>query len=258
MALVAEHAREHLPGPALSLVMESFAVARNHRCLEPPGDARAVSRLAALWQQLSGAKREGPNLGKYALGGGIGLIAGLIMGYGVKASYEELPVMLVALLGAAAGAGAAHFLKGNSGGWNYAMMKLIINERRSVVRKAMVTDQAEFWVPKALMLHRRHEWRRDRSGVTYMVLRLPYRARLIPSVHNMVDALALPQDLHVMLDSAGKGQRVWNRRLAKNGTAFGHLDDQEEPEKPLEAVLPYLMGGGMAVAGFVILMVVAQ
>ena len=74
----------------------------------------------------------------------------------------------------------------------------------------------------------------------------------------MVDGLALALDLHVMLDSAGKGQRVWNRRLAKNAQDFGHLDDGEEPPKRMEEMMPHLLGAGLALGGIVIVIVVAQ
>ena len=248
----------HLPPGPRKLVMQSFNVARRNRCLEPPPKAnqKALASLGGHWKQLSGDKRQTVNPLKYALGAGAGLLGGLLLGYGARTAYPDLPVMVVVLLGMVIGAGVAHFATGNLG-WKYCMMKLIVSERRSPVRKAMVTDQADIWVPKALMLHRQKEWRIDRDGVTYMLLRLPYRARLARWVHNIIDCLALPADLHVMLDSAGKGQRVWNRRLAKNGTAYGHLDDGEEEPKTLEHLMPHLIGAGLIIAGIVIVAVAA-
>ena len=74
----------------------------------------------------------------------------------------------------------------------------------------------------------------------------------------MIDGLALVLDLHVMLDSAGKGQRVWNRRLKKNAEEFAHLDDGEEPPKRLEEIMPHLIGAGQVITGFIIVVVVAQ
>ena len=61
-----------------------------------------------------------------------------------------------------------------------------------------------------------------------------------------------------MLDSAGKGQRVWNRMLAQNAEDFGHLDDGEEPRKPIEEMMPHLIGAGLVVGGLILLMVVAS
>ena len=74
----------------------------------------------------------------------------------------------------------------------------------------------------------------------------------------MVDGLGLQMDLYTALDSAIKGQRVWNRMLARNAEDFAHLDDGEEPRKPLEEIMPHLIGAGLIIGGLIILMVVAQ
>ena len=249
---------DHIPADRLPKVLESFHIARTSRCLQPPGDTKAVARLAQLWEEISGTKAQGGiNVVKYLLGGGAGLLGGLVMGYAVKTVMPETPPMVLALLGAVIGAAAAHFMRGNKT-FEDCMLKLIVNERRSVVRKEMVTDQLEFWVPKALLWHRQREWRRDRKGGTYMWVQLPYRERITDRIRNMVDGLTLALDLHVMLDSAGKGQRVWNRRLKKNAQEFGHLDDGEDPRKPLEEMMPHLIGAAQIIGGFIIVVVVAQ
>ena len=221
----------HLPEGPVKLVLRSFDVARRSRCLEPPGDQKALSALGNLWKELSGDNRQQASPLKYLLGAGAGLLGGLVLGYAAKTAYEGLPVMVLVAIGAAIGVAAAHMLRGSMG-WNYCMLRLIISERRSPVRKAMVTDQAEIWVPKALMLHRQKEWRTDRKGASYVLLRLEYRQRLATAIHNIIDCLDLLADLHVMLDSAGKGQRVWNRRLAKNATAFGTSTTARNPPRP--------------------------
>ena len=265
MGQVYRMVKDHIPADRVGLILESFHIARTSSCLQPPSaryrvDARAVARIGQLWEEMSGAKRQGggQNLWKYLLGGVAGLLGGLVMGYAIRAGgAAEFPPMLLALLGAVIGAGAGHFLQGAKG-FEFGMMKLIINERRSPVRKEMVTDQCELWVPKALLWHRQGEWRRDRNGSTYMWVNLPYREKLTSRIRNMVDGLALALDLHVMLDSAGKGQRVWNRRLAKNAQDFGHLDDGEEPPRRMEEMMPHLLGGGLALGGIIIVIVVAQ
>lgn len=260
MGLVYRAIRDHIPADRVALVLESFRIARTSNCLQPPGDARAVARIGQLWEEISGTKRQGggQNLWKYLLGGVAGLLGGLIMGYGIKAGgAAEFPPMLLALLGAAAGAGASHFIRGTKG-FEFGLMKLIINERRSPVRKEMVTDQCELWVPKALLWHRQDEWRRNRNGTTYLWVNLPHRERITSRIRNMADGLALALDLHVMLDIAGKGQRVWNRRLAKNGQDFGHLGDGEEPPKRMEEIMPHILGSGLALGGIIIVIVVAQ
>ena len=248
----------HLPADRVPMVIESFVIARTSRCLQPPGDPKAVTRLAQLWEQMSGTKTQGVNPLKYILGGGAGLLGGLIMGYALQTAYEAMPpTMVLTVIGAVLGAVVAHYLRGTKT-FEDCMLKLVINERRSVVRKEMVTDECEFWVPKALMWHRQREWRRDRKGTTYMWLHLPFRQRITEQVRNMVDGLGLQMDLYTALDSAIKGQRVWNRMLARNAEDFAHLDDGEEPRKPLEEIMPHLIGAGLIIGGLIILMVVAQ
>ena len=155
----------HLPDGPLGLVIKTFDVARHNRCLQPPGNPRAVATLGDLWKQLSGDKRQqAPACSSTCWARAVGLFGGLILGYAA----EDEPTRGCRLWPwwSSAwwlGVGAAHFIRGNMG-WNYCMMRLIISERRSPVRKAMVTDQAELWVPKALMLHRQKEWKNDRNG----------------------------------------------------------------------------------------------
>ena len=143
----------HLPADRVPMVIESFVIARTSRCLQPPGDPKAVTRLAQLWEQMSGTKTQGVNPLKYILGGGAGLLGGLIMGYALQTAYEAMPpTMVLTVIGAVLGAVVAHYLRGTKT-FEDCMLKLVINERRSVVRKEMVTDECEFWVPKALMWH---------------------------------------------------------------------------------------------------------
>ena len=250
-----------IPAELRPVVVESFIAARHARCLEPPGDRAALSNISRLWKEVSRRAGQGVSPARYVLGGAVGLAAGLIIGYGTAVSTPAVPtesgVIGAGALFAALGAAAAHYVQGGIGGFANSMLLLVINERRSVVRKGMVTDQVEFWAPKAMMLHRQSEWRRDRKGTTYMWLRLPYRERLQASVHNMIDAVSLPDDAHHMLDAAGKGQRVIDRKLAKNAQDFGHLDDGEPEKKTLEELLPHLAGIGLIIGGIVMVAIVS-
>ena len=249
--------KDHIPADKAEKVIESFVIARESRCLQPPGGARSIARIGQLWEEISGAKQQRDmGITKYALGAGAGLLGGLVLGFALSTSYEAVPPMAMAVAGAAAGAAAAHFMRGSKRFLD-CMLQIYINERRSVVRKEMVTDQCEFWVPKAIMWHRQKEWRRNRKGATYMWLHLPFRARITRAVRNMVDSLGLKEDLFVMLDSAAKGQRVWNRMLAQNAEDFSHLDDGEEPNKPFEEIMPHLIGAAGVVGGIIVLAVVA-
>ena len=255
---VADLVSPHLTPDRVAMVIESFVIARTSRCLQPPGDQKAVARLAELWERMSGTKPQGVNPVKYFLGGGAGLLGGLIVGYALQTVNPDLPLLYPLLIvGAVLGAVVAHYLRGTKT-FEDCLLKLIINERRSVVRKEMVTDECEFWVPKALMWHRQGEWRRDRKGATYMWLHLPFRQRITERIRNMVDGLALPMDLYTALDSAIKGQRVWNRMLARNADDFAHLDDGEEPRKPIEEMMPHLLGLALVIGGLIFLMILAQ
>ena len=89
-------------------------------------------------------------------------------------------------------------------------MLVVANERRSPIRRQLVTGQSRAWIPKALLFWRSHEWRYN-NGRPYLWLMLPATKRIEETLKTTLDYLQLPNDPYRAKDAAVYAQRSWNR-----------------------------------------------
>ena len=188
------------------------------------------------WRRWAGGKSGGAKWLYIGAGALLGFAAGLVFGLAVPPvpAVEELNAsMILALLVAPLGGYGGHIMS-RSGSFYDGMILVIVNERRSKIRKSMVTAQSRICVPKTLVAWRSQDWRYT-NGRPYLWLRLPYGMRIHQALSGTMSYLGLEDDFYRARDAAVYAQRAWNRMIAQNGDDYAVLDEPEpEPNKIAE------------------------
>ena len=105
------------------------------------------------------------------------------------------------------------------------MIRVYVNERRSVKIPEKVTAQAECWAPKALLAHRAHDWSYD-GDKAYLWVMLPPGTRMVDRLQRGTwDYIELLSDPYRAPDDAVYAQRNVNRMISENATLHADAAD---------------------------------
>ena len=137
------------------------------------------------------------------------------------------------------------------------MMLVVVNERRSIIRREMVTGQVEVWIPKALLFWRSHDWR-YLNGKPYLWLQLPYGTRIQNTLKSTLDYLRLPNDPHRAKDAAVYARRSWNRMISDSALDFADIDKGETDDSRVKELLPWISAGSFLSAGVLLVLLTGQ
>ena len=242
-----------LSGAQRDLWLDSFNNLWTYNLLQPD---QALQRGAEVrrreWRRWTGGKGGGLKWHYIGAGAAAGFVAGLVLGLALPdPAYPGLPLELLAgLLGAPVGGYGGHVMS-RTGSYHDAMILIVANERRSRIRKHMVTAQTRAWVPKTLVAFRSQDWRYA-GGRPYMWLMLPYGVRIHEAIRGTASYLSLPDDFYRAKDAAVYAQRAWNRMVSDNGDDYAALDEPEEEVNRLTEIGPWL--GAAVIVGAGILM----
>ena len=240
-----EIVRNH-SGEARDVWLESWANLWRYNLLQPEqatsGPGAAVRRKE--WNRLAGGRSGGVKWGYLAAGAAAGFLAGLV--FGLLVPYPGASVLL-GLIGAALGGYGGHLMS-RTGSYHDGMILIVANERRSRIRKEMVTAESRIWVPKALVAFRAQDWRYVK-GRPYLWLRLPYGVRVHEALTGTVSYLGLENDFYRAKDAAVYAQRAWNRMIAQNGDDYEVLDEPVEEPNKIAEFGPWIGAGVILIAG---------
>ena len=233
---------------------------------------KGVHARRRQWNSVSGGRAGQMSVGTIGIGLAAGVIAGLIIGLqadpvDVTAAIDWLDVPLamdtmslalpLALAMGPVGAYAGHMLSA-SGTFQQGMMQVIVNERRSVIRPQMVTGQVEAWIPKALLSWRSHEWR-YRAGKPFLWLQLELGTRIEKELKGTLDYLLLRNDLYVAQDSGIYAQRNMNRMISSSAEDYAEVEQEDEDGySRLAKLAPFLLAGGLLLAGVLVFILTAD
>ena len=223
-----------------SVVRESYQDLRKYNLLQPVRSSKGINVRARQWRAMGGRRRGGDSYLWTLSGAGLGAVIGTV--FSLNPYLQAIPAAAVVLsvLGAVGGGIAARQInRAVDSGFQVGMVRVIVNERASVIRKAMVTDQAEAWIPKSLLAWRAHDWR-YRWGQPYLWLRLPYGVYLHEAIAGSESYLLLANDTWRAKDEAVYSQKSLNRMLSDNALDYGDVDKgvAETPKHPLMEILP--------------------
>ncbi len=207
---------------------------------------------------MAGGRAGRPNHFLVAAGAVAGLVIGAILGLAVPADLLIIsPAVLAGLAGIPVGGYLAHLL-GSQGAYHEGMMLVVVNERRSIITPEMVTGQAEAWIPKALLAWRAHEWRYT-EGRPYMWLQLRPGEQIHDRLKSTLDYLLLRNDLYRATDAAVYALRSWNRMISDCALDFAQVDEGEDADGgPLKDLLPFLLAGGIVLAGILLVILTME
>ena len=235
-----------LSGGTRDIWVESWRNLWRYNLLQPEqaasGPGAAVRRRE--WNRLAGGRSGGAKWGYIAAGAALGFGAGLVFGLNVPLPGSSL---LLGLLGAALGGYGGH-VASRTGSYYDGMILVVANERRSRIRKEMVTAQSRIWVPKTLVAFRAQDWRYVK-GRPYLWLRLPYGVRVHEALGGTVSYLGLASDFYRAKDAAVYAQRAWNRMIAQNGDDYEVLDEPVPEPNRIAEFGPWIGAGVILIAG---------
>ena len=278
-----------------AIVVEALEDLEKYNLLQPKhgrSNRQGVEARRRQWNKIAGGRAGKPDY-RWMFGGvSLGVLAGAIIGMGLAAEgmvyvpppepapvvegamptptptpdTEErgslpalpfpVPMMIVMAVFLAPVGGIIGHMLGTMGGYYIGMMRVIVNERRSVIRPEMVTGQVEAWIPKALLSWRSHEWRYQ-GGKPYLWLHLPLGRRIQDELRGTQDYLLLQNDLYRARDAAVYAQRSMNRMVADNALDFADVDAGEKAGVDrLKEMMPFLVPVGIALLGVIIVMMV--
>ena len=195
------------------------------------------------WHRHAGGRSGEAKWGYIAAGAVMGFVAGLVLGLQVPWVSSVLVGLAAAPLG-----GYGGNLMSRTGSFYDGMVLIVANERRSRIRKEMVTAQSRVWVPKLLVVFRAQDWRYVK-GRPYLWLRLPYGVRIHQALNGTASYLGLPDDFYRAKDAAVYAQRAWNRMIAQNGDDYAVLDEPEPERKLMAEIGPWIGAGIILIAG---------
>ena len=236
------------------MVIESYYGLGDANLLQPDQRFGSAAKLRRdQWHRMAGGRAGQAQWGWIGLGALVGFVVGLIAGLGIPG---ELPPMLVGLAAAPLGAFGGHVWS-RAGSYYEGMVLIIVNERRSRIRKEVVTAQAEAWVPKPLVAYRSQDWRYA-AGRPYLWLMLPFGARIHETLLRTDDYLTLSNDYFRAKDAAVYAQRSWNRMVSDNGDDYAHLDDGESDENRMVELLPWIAAAAFVVSGVLMVLLTME
>ncbi len=223
-----------------SIILESYRDLSKYNLLQPVRSSNGINVRARQWRAMGGRRRGGDSYLWTLSGAGLGAVIGTV--FSLNPYLQGIPATAVVLsvLGLVGGGIAGHLLnRAVDSGFPVGMVRVIVNERASVIRKAMVTDQAEAWIPKSLLAWRAHDWR-YRGGQPYLWLMLPYGSYLHECITGSDSYLTLANDTWRARDEAVYSQKSLNRMLSDNALDYGDVDKgiAETPKHPLMEILP--------------------
>ena len=256
--------RGTIPPENRGIVQEAYAGLWDYPMTQPSlAKPKGVAARRGQWRRVAGSRAaKGGSIWRLVVGFFGGLALGWFVGAltppldieGVPPTLGELPTLAVfgAALMAMTGGYVGHQLGGQSG-YSSGMMLVIANERRSRKRKALVTAQAECWVPKALVAHRAHDFSYA-NGQPYLWVMLPFGKRIQDVLHQTLDYLELQPDPYHAIDDAVYSQRSWNRMISDNALLHADADDDEEEDSKLSELLPYVVAAAFLIGGFLMVL----
>ena len=199
------------------VVLEAWKDCKDYTLLQPTKGSPGIARRAEQWQQMGGPKRLVASWMAVGLAAA-GAVAGGVIGLSIPevVGYPLWP--LTALVGGIAGFGGARAFV-SEGKYTEGMMRVYVNERWSENYPERVTNQAEAWIPKALLAHRQHEWE-HKDGKPYLWLMLPSETNLHDVLNGTLSYLDLPADPYIALEDAVQLQRTLVRMNAENAEDF--------------------------------------
>ena len=244
-----------VPRDQLPVWLEAVADLDRYNMLQPnqaTANREGVQARLRQWQQLAGGREGKPSFVLLVIGAAVGLVVGGILGIGIPPDTlgGVPPFALTALLGCPGGAFVAYLLVSQDS-YGQAMMRVIVNERRSVITPERVTGMVWIWVPKAVLNFRAHDWRYA-DGKPYLWVHLPIGERIHDRVRGTLSYIDLPNDLYRALNAAVYAQRTRNRDISNNATDFADVDEGEEAatcNEVMERLLPYVPVPIMMIGG---------
>ena len=233
-------------------VLDAFSDIDRYNLLQPnQAMGKGVGVRRRQWNRIAGGRSGKANFGWIGIGLAGGAIVGLIAGLQMPPVSEEIPMsMLLALVLAPVGGYLGH-LKSSFGAYYQGMMLVVVDERRSRIRREMVTGQVEAWVPKPLLSWRSHEWR-YRDGRPYLWLQLPDGKRIQDELKTTLDYLLLPNDPHRAEDAAVYAQRSLNRMTSDNALDFADIDEGANDDNRLMEFMPYMTAAAIVLCGILL------
>ena len=247
-----------VPWDHRATVAEAFADLDRFNMLQPKqATPKGVAARRRQWDTISGGKAGKPSQMKIGVGVVVGLVAGAIIGLMVPpeqiGGIVALPAILAVLLAPVGGFAGHQF--GQADGHGYGMIRVVVNERLSVIRPELVTGQSEAWVPRVLVEWRSHEWRYS-LGRPYLWLQL-VEERIQGQLNSTLDYLLLPNDLHRAKTSAIYAQRHWNKQISDTAQDFADIDEgSEEDDGRMKELAPWLLASGIVIAGVMLVVMV--
>ena len=227
-----------------------------YRMLEKPlvgtGNRKGIAARRDQWMGIRGGRLDQGMWWWMGGGASIGAVVMFVVGVNFAEFFEQAAVVC-SVLGVPAGGYIGRMLK-TSAGWDDGMMRVVVNERRSSIRRELVTAQAEAWAPKALLSWRMHDWR-WKDDEPYLWLQLPFGARIHTELHGTLSYLRLPRDPYHARDAAVFAKRSRNRRVSD--AALDHADafDDEMPEENmLKALVPWMVPAIEVTAGVLVVL----
>ena len=219
-------------------------------------NAEAVKKYQRQWRQMSSAGvLAGGNYLQLLVGAVVGLFAGFGLSFTPLPAFMQTPMGVVGLALAGAVGGAFLASKYSSPlGFKSCALLVIVNERASVILPHKVTGEIRFWVGRALVNWRAHEWRYWR-GHSYLWLNLPIEERIHDKDRSVLEYIVAEDDDYRASDAALYVRRTLNRRVSDTGLNFADYDEGEEAgEHPFMKFVPYGLAGLIVIAGFLLAM----
>ena len=237
--------------------LEALADTSRYNLTQPSmamSNKEGVAAHVRQWREISGGGRAGQtNLLFMGIGAVVGGIGGGSLGLSIPAALLGgfPPLLLTGVVGAVAGGYAARFCRAGSA-YTDGMMRVFINERRSVIKPEVPTGQAEIWVSKALLAWRSHEWR-WKDDKPFMWVMLPPRARLSLETARTAVVMTLAADPFPSQSAALYSQRSLNRLVSVNAVTFAAAQKAKtDPEHAVDRwmrLLPHLGPFGIEAVG---------